>query len=288
MAEEQLLVQLYSPVLQERELLLKAEMDGLEEEQAVKKLRPQATVSPVWESSLEEQYQLASRRVRQQENHLNDVRFLRKQGAATRAELREAEAVYQSALLTLAPAKREYLEYKARLQQPPREPALSVDLGYEQRFKLLQTKQEVTGQQIARLEQRAPYTGRVLEIVASEGQAVSPGTPLMILGRTERPSVQCYLDPGYAKYAKKGSEAGITFPDGSVEKVIVREDARLVSRLPVDLAAPTGTRKLLLLVSLEFTEEEHIAAENRVDGLPVTVSFRDWHQNSFVKQLHML
>lgn len=270
--DKQPLVQLYSPVLQEKDLILKTEIVGLEKDQLAKEDKKQTTVLPTWENYLEEQYQLALQRVKYQEKHLNDVQFLKKQGAATQAELREAEAAYQSALLALSPSKRDYFEYKARLRQLLQEPAAPVDIEYQQRLKLLQVKQDAIEDQIARLEQRAPYAGRILEIVAVEGQSVNPGSLLMVLGRMEKPSVQCYLDPKYAKYAKKGSQAKITFPDGSVEKVVVRQDARLVKRLPADLAAPIGTRDLLLLVFLEF--QEQIPVEKRVDGLPVTVSFK--------------
>ncbi len=271
--DKQPLVQLYSPVLEEQTLILKTEINSLEKEQAVKKVEPQTTVSPTWENYMEEQYQLALQLVKYQENHLNDVSLLKEQGAATLAELRAAEAAYQSALLALSPVKRDYFEYKARLQQPLQEPVEPpVDAAQQRRLTLLQTKQEAVDDQIDRLEQRAPYAGTILEIVAVEGQSVSPGILLMVLGRTEKPSVQCYLDPKYGKYAKKGKLARITFPDGSVKKVVVRQDAKLVKRLPADLAAPIGTRDLLLLVFLEFMEQ--IPVENRVDGLPVTVRFR--------------
>ncbi len=270
--DKQPLVQLYSPVLQEKDLILKTEIVGLEKDQLAKEDKKQTTVLPTWENYLEEQYQLALQRVKYQEKHLNDVQFLKKQGAATHAELREAEAAYQSALLALSPSKRDYFEYKARRQLLQEPAAAPEDMEYQQRLKLLQVKQDAIEDQIARLEQRAPYAGRILEIVAVEGQSVNPGSLLMVLGRMEKPSVQCYLDPKYAKYAKKGSPAKITFPDGSVEKVVVRQDAKLVKRLPADLAAPIGTRDLLLLVFLEF--QEQIPVEKRVDGLPVTVSFK--------------
>ena len=63
----------------------------------------------------------------------------------------------------------------------------------------------------------------------------------------------------------------VKFADGTKLAAKVREDAKLVRRLPADLAAPIGTRDLLLLVQIEFIDA--VPAHNTADGLPVMVRF---------------
>ncbi|PIE59190.1 MAG: hypothetical protein CSA32_05275 [Desulfobulbus propionicus] len=279
-ADGEPLVQLEDPILQERALILEATVNSLQKETA-------GSVGP-WSfpqsddglKYLEEQYQLARKIAAYQEKYLNDVRFLKKQGAATIAELRQAESARHSAFLAKSRAERDYLNSRKLQTTTSTEGAERTTSNRHHRLQQLQAEQNAVKNQIARLNQRAPHAGRILEIVAAEGQSVSPGTLLMVLGRTEKPSVLCYLAPKYAQYAKKGRRAQITFPDGSSEKVVVQQDATLVKRLPADLATPIGTRDLLLQVPLRFTEP--IPAENRVDGLPVTVRFKSKRNDSLL------
>ncbi len=274
------LVQLESPLLQERAMILEATMAGLHEETAGV-LKPRGVSRGEDELQyLQEQYQLAQEMAASQENYLNDIRFLRKQGAATIAELKQAESAHHSALLVKSRAEQGYLNYKAGLATTSEGAAEPAYPDRQQHLQRLQAERDAIENQIARLKQRAPYAGRILEIVVAEGESVTPGTLLMVLGRTEKPGVLCYLAPKYAQYATKGNQAQVTFPDGSVQQVIVQQDAALVKRLPADLVKPIGTRELLLQVPLEFTEQ--VPVEKRIDGLPVTVRFQSKHGSSLL------
>ncbi|PIE57273.1 MAG: hypothetical protein CSA33_09275 [Desulfobulbus propionicus] len=274
------LVQLESPVLQERAMILDATVEGLHEETAGDLKAKGVSRAEDELQYLQEQYQLAQEMAASQEKYLNDIRFLKKQSAATIAELKQAESALHSALLAKSRAEQGYLNYKARLTTNSEGVAEPADLDRQQHLQRLQAERDAIENQITRLKQRAPHAGRILEIVVTEGQSVTPGTLLMVLGRTEKPGVLCYLAPKYAQYATKGNQAQITFPDGSVQQVIVQQDATLVKRLPADLAAPIGTRELLLQVPLEFTEQ--VPVEKRIDGLPVTVRFQSKHGSSLL------
>jgi len=122
-----------------------------------------------------------------------------------------------------------------------------------------------------RLAQRTPNSGRVLDIMATEGSALAPGAPILLLGHTEKPYVVAYLNPKYARYARQGQTAQVGLPDGSSLPAEVRTDAALTKRLPADLSSPVGSRDIMLLVMLEL--KAPLPDIQWVDGLPVSVRF---------------
>ena len=205
-----------------------------------------------------------------QQNHLDTVRFLRQQDAATIAELKQAEAAYHSALITLSQAENAYAQLEAHLTRLHQQPRETKDPNTP-RIRRIEAELESLDAQLKRLEQRAPYAGRIIDVFAITGQSVGPGTPLMLLGRTDKPGVTAYLDPKYSKYSRKGRLASVKFPEGSRLAAIVKEDAKLVRRLPADIAAPIGSRDLMLLVQMEFSDA--VAPHNAAEGLPVMVRF---------------
>ncbi len=226
------------------------------------------------------QQRLAEEMLTYQKNHLDKVSFLQSQGAAPIAELRQAETGYNSALYTVASAKQGVKELQLRIaleKEKEHEAAKNLEKGKDD-LPLSPKIQKLNAELIAiadrkkRLIQKAPSSGRILEHLAKEGQAVAPGAPLMLLARQDQPSIICYLQPKYSRYAKAGRRASVRFADGNAVQAEVVEDAKLVKRLPADLAAPIGTRDLLLLV--ELVPLENLSADLRVDGLPVMVRFQ--------------
>ncbi|MGB5984827.1 MAG: hypothetical protein WBG37_05930 [Desulfobacterales bacterium] len=269
----QVLVVLSDPALMERQIVLQSEYDGL--------LASRVETVPALEGIsldqekpfLQEQYQLAMQMVTYQQGHLDKVRFLREQGSATIAELKQAEAAYHSAMYTLSRAENELVSYEARLNQRYQRPSLPEP--DTPRVRRIEAELNALDAQLQRLDQRAPYAGRILDILAIEGQSVAPGAPFMVLGRTDKPGVIAYLDPKYTQYSREGRAVRIKFPDGTRLAAVVQEDAKLVRRLPADLAAPIGTRDLLLLVKIEFIDT--VPAPNIAEGLPVMVRFEiEW------------
>jgi hypothetical protein len=60
-----------------------------------------------------------------------------------------------------------------------------------------------------------------------EGESVSTGSSLLLLGRSDKPSVIAYLPPKYGKYARKGQKAVVKLP-------------KLFPRLRSEKVAPAG------------------------------------------------
>ncbi|PID76429.1 MAG: hypothetical protein CSB24_06695 [Deltaproteobacteria bacterium] len=282
MAEGEVIARLGNKQLEGRRLVVERELAALKKqysckiadqknEQEQERLRQKEYQQEL--TRAEKQQRLARQMLGYQKAHLDKVIFLQSQGAATIAELRQAEAGYDAALYRADNAENAVNQKKVKIELE------------QKKLELMQQKKQIfpaidkaeaelaaIGRQQQGLVQKAPYRGRVLEHIIKEGQAVSPGTPLMLIARRDNPVIVCYLKPKYAGYAKAGHYARVSFADGKNIKARVVSDARLVKRLPADLATPMGMRNLLMLVSL--TPLEPLADDLRVDGLPVTVRFR--------------
>ncbi len=204
------------------------------------------------------------------ENYLKQVSFLFDQGAATVAELDLARERRNRARMAYDQAR-----FELERQQATAGDATDVRDGATDRARsLIQAHIEALEGEQARLAQVLPYDGRVLDIFAVEGQTLSSGTPILLLGRTDKPFVVAYLPPKYARFAVRGQHATVKLPDGTTLAATVRDNANLTKRLPADLSSPIGARDLMLLVNLD--PDTPLSDIHWVDGMPVSVRF-EWH-----------
>ena len=216
---------------------------------------------------LKNQVDLALRVLASQRDYYRTMTFLFEQGAVTLAELStarerrdKAESEYHNALY-----ERQYYEDEFQRQT-------SVVRPEEYKEKIRLTAQLKTiEERLSRMPQTTPYAGRVLEVLAVQGEALAPGSPIATIGRSEKPYVVAYLNPKYAKYARQGRTAQVKLPDGRKIKARVRENPQLTQRLPAHLISPIGSRSNMLLVKLELLLP--LPPIHWVDGLPVDVRF---------------
>jgi len=253
------MVKLGSPALDGREHVLQVELNHLGSS-----LPPSGLQT---ESLLRNRVELAKKNVAYHKEKLGKVRFLFDQGAATIAELNQTEAGYDRAQFTLNQAQR---ELSAQLEKTRRD-QLQPEVQYSNRRQLILAELETITEQRKRLQQQAPFLGRILDIFIQEGQTLSPGSPILLMGRMDSPYIVAYLDPKYAKYALSGYKATIKLPAGKTLRAQVKENSTLTRRLPADLSSPIGDRDLMILVKLDFLAP--LSRAESIDGLPVTVRF---------------
>lgn len=255
-----LVARLFDPHLESRKTLLQSELEGL-----VQVSSPTGTAR---RRMLRRRLELASRILESQNQYLSKVAFLVDQGAATVAELNLARERSNRAQMDYDQAWYENQRFKeGRSASPPGNEGAEVEAARRR----IKAEIKALGREQALLEQLAPFNGRVLDVFAAQGQSLSPGTPILLLGRSDRPSIVAYLAPKYARYAQNGRTATVTLPDGQKLMAKVRENANLTKRLPADLSSPIGSRDLMLLVNLELTTP--LPDIQWVDGLPVSVRF---------------
>jgi multidrug resistance efflux pump len=255
----QLLAALSSAELEQREMLLRAEFAARQPA-----LAQAAGVAVLQE--LRKTVQLAQKVADYQAGHLQNVRFLFDQGAATVADLNLAQAQLHQAEISLNQARGAWAARQledTRLQTPERE--------NETRIKLIQAELAAVAAQQARLSNISPVRGIVLEVLAQPGQSVAQGDPLLVLGNLDAVSFTAYLEPKYIGYAHAGQAATVQFDDGRRFAAVVREKPEMTSRIPAAITPSIGGREYMLLLTLDPIEP--LPPGDLVDNLPVRVRF---------------
>jgi len=253
------LVDLGSPALDEKERVLKAELD-----------HPDPSLPPLglrMENLLRNRVKLAKKNAAYQKKKLGEVRFLFDQGAATIAEVNQAEAMYDQARFTLNQSRSELTAQQEKIEKEKKQP----EAKQASRRQQIQAELETIRDQRKRLQQRAPFPGRILDIYIQENQTLSQGASILLMGRIDHPYIIAYLDPKYTKYAIGGNQCTVKLPNGKSFRAQVRKSPTLTRRLPSDLSSPLGDRELKILVKLDFLSP--ISSTESIDGLPVTVHF---------------
>ena len=254
------MVRLYNPDLASQMTLRRAELGALQP------ARSMAGASQV--DLLKRRIDLAEENLAVAADYLRSVQFLFDQGAATIAELNLARERRNRTKIEYDQAWFDY----GRLSNASAKSAGLTDGAPETLRLRVEAQIEALARDQERLVQTAPYAGRVLDIFAKEGESLSNGAPILLLGRAQKPYVEAYLLPKYAGYAQKGARAVVKLSDGTRLSAIVREDASLARRLPSDLSSPIGSRDMMLMVKLDLVDP--LPDIQWVHGLPVSVRFR--------------
>lgn len=217
--------------------------------------------TPTQRSLATHRLDLAEDELRFHQQRQDAIERLFQQGAATRAELNNADAAVRRAQLTVT----EVREAIAAMDRTPLGAADSVD------YARLRARAAELDSRREQLLQRAPTTGRVLDIFAQPNEVLAPGDPMLLIGEPKGPYITVYIDPKYSKYAELGQRATIKFPNGAKVGAQVVELPEVTQRLPAEFVGPLGLRRMKVLARLEA--DEPLSVGNRVDGLPVTVRF---------------
>lgn len=211
---------------------------------------------------LAERYDLAEREYHYHQRALEKIEYLFDRGAATVAEVNNAQSTVRRAEITLVEAR----EAMASASLPPAlspRAAASLDTA---RANLL-AKQA----RLADLVQVAPQEGRVLDSFVQENQFVDMGDTMLLLGALSTVKATAYIDPKDARYAEIGQEAEVQFPSGKRMNATITELPELTQRLPAEFVGPLGLRRLKILARLEF--DSPLPEGSKVDGLPLTIHF---------------
>jgi multidrug resistance efflux pump len=265
--DQQVLMELEDQELEGALIRARAELIALQRSEILQRRQTSPAPTPVIEneSSLREELALAERVLRFNEARRAATQSLLRDGAATMAELREAEAGVNQATAAVLQVKRQ-LEKKTIFTRPAEtQPLMSAaaqrildDIAQ------LEAKRE-------KLQVRAGQAGRVLDVFATSGEFVSAGTPLMLVGRTVNPQVVAYVPPEIATRLAVGARATIRFPDGFRAQALVAETPLVTRRMPADLVNQFGVRPMTVVLHLE---SRSVWPKNRrIHGLPVSIRF---------------
>ena len=251
---------LHSPDLTAQRLQVEAELSSLN-------MNPQLH-SNAKEKLLNNRINLTRQVLASQNEYFRTMTFLVEQGAATLAEVTAARKERDKAQsdYDYAVYERQYYE-----EEKQREASMIDPVQNKERNRL-EAQLKTIEDRLSRLPQTSPHDVRILDILAAPGESLSPGSPIAMVGRSDKPYVVAYLNPKYAKYARKGRSAQVTLPDGRKMNATVRENSQLTQRLPAHLISPIGSRNMMLMVELDLSTP--LPPIQWVDGLPVDVRFK--------------
>jgi multidrug resistance efflux pump len=211
------------------------------------------------QQSAAEELRVRERLLRYQQDRRATIASLVREGAATVAELSAVEVAAAEAELGL-------MQTRAAAARATGVNTAEVD------HDLLESEQRS-------MTLRSPYGGRILDILAKQGEYVSPGEPLIVLARIDNPRVVAYASPKFAIRLKVGMTATIRFPDRTRTLARIAEPPTLTQRMPADLVDQFGLRPMTVVLTL--LPSENLSDSQRVQGLPVSVRFHyDWESSA--------
>ncbi|HPF26161.1 MAG TPA: HlyD family efflux transporter periplasmic adaptor subunit [Steroidobacteraceae bacterium] len=216
-----------------------------------------ATGSQSATATLREELALRDRMLRLARERRDSLARLVSDGAATRAELREAEYALDNAAAAELQVRRSITELTrpaAGTAARARNTALDATIN------------------------RAPFAGKVLDVFVSQGEIVRAGDPLALIGRSTSPKVVAYVPPDFATRIESGTPATIFFADGTQALASVTEPARITRRMPADLVDSFGMRPMMVV--LKLATDSPWPKTQAIHGMPVRIRFHyQWERS---------
>ncbi|PIF29014.1 multidrug resistance efflux pump [Acidovorax sp. 56] len=215
----------------------------------------------------EETQRLTLQQLALQQEKLKALQALRTEGAATRNEVDNAQAVVlqtqaeasraraaasesrsllaQAGAATLLPAPTTATPSRSDKTQPTRTPTL-----------------------------KAPFDAIVVRQLVRSGEHVEAGADVAVVqGTTKSPLVHAYLPPGQARYAQPGRLATLHFMDGRSLRAEVLDVVAEAERTPAERVSPLTPRMPSIVVRLK--PQADLPPGYRIHYLPLDVRF-DW------------
>jgi biotin carboxyl carrier protein len=203
---------------------------------------------------------LKARTLRLAQERRDSLASLVADGAATRAELREAEIALNQAAEAFVSVQR---------AGPPRRGAAAISATY--------LRERSGGGPVT--VNAAPFAGQVLDVFVTPGEVIRAGDPLVLLGRNQDPKVIAYVSPTFATRVAPGTAATILFADGTRAVASVSQRARVTRRMPADLVDNFGMRPMMVVLKLATSDAW--PASQTIHGMPVGIRFHyDWEKSA--------
>ena len=121
---------------------------------------------------------------------------------------------------------------------------------------------------------KAPFAGQVLRPLVYQGQWVAPDTGIVTLLSSRRPWIEAFLSPKDIRYARPGTPATIIFSDGWRIPAVVSSVSAEAGRLPPQYSEFFQARGNTLQVQLRLTKA--LRVQDMIRDMPLKVQFRFW------------
>lgn len=257
------LINLASPTLDEKTEQLNNELAALKQ--------AKDSSSAVLLHALEDQVELTEIQFEEKLERLQAMDVLFQQGAATVTEVRDASDQKVDAESSVNQAR---VDLAAEIRRTLSQDATQLNSSIHRVKAALQ----MLDFQRDQLPQKSPRSGTVLEVITKEGEFVSKGTMLLILGSRQDPAVIAYIDSKEAYRIQPGDKATVKLTDGTSLIATVETGPSLAKEFPKGLERQFGFLPMSVILSLPVGR--NWAVDHLIYGSPVQVRFHfDWETN---------
>ncbi|VVO20480.1 hypothetical protein PS726_04174 [Pseudomonas fluorescens] len=209
--------------------------------------------------------QMLRAKVGRAEQRVQQLDSLVQQGAATRGEVLAAQTERDG-------FRADLLAFERREQLAHQSPQ-----GFDREVIQQNAEQQWLKTRLSALSVTAPQSGRIAEVLVTQGENVGPGTLLMRLERVADPLLWIYLEPLNINYAQIGQPLKVHMPDGAWLDAHVVQAVDSAARTPTALRGPFAANEMGLQVAARF--DQPLPARWRIDQLPLSVNFPfDWQR----------
>ena len=228
---------------------------------------------------LQKQLNLAGRMLDERRTHYQTMTELYAAGAATSAEVAAARAQVIEAEANVHRAEAD-LALEQQRAIPKR------DGSYENAVARVRTELDLIDYRVAQLAHKSDSDGRVIDIFVGNGEYVSEGTRLMLVGRLHEPLIVVYLEPKHAAAIAPNTSATVRFPDNTRITAQVTDDPTLTKRMPAELVNTFGQRPMTVMLKLK--PDQPLPPGKRIDGLPLSVRFHYGWEASLANRVNKI
>ncbi len=198
--------------------------------------------SPSDQRSAEDALELAEKVLVMRRSQLDEVRRLYTMGAATEADLANAQSLWLAALSQVHLAE-QTLENHTQLP-----PAKATNIII-----------------------KSPFSGIVASQIIHPGVWVTAGSSLLTVTDEKRIWIRAYLNPQDARYAKVGTHAVLEFGDKTRVKAKVTSIGQEAFKTPKGRISPLSTPSESIILTLQPLT--NFPSEYKIYNLPLTVLF---------------
>jgi len=216
-------------------------------------------------AAIRSQLRVTQRKKDRRKIEKKEVQALLDLGAATHAEVQNAQMRYDSAVQNNLSMQRELIKAQNQLLKQ------NYNLDSARQMIDITQKEFQLERELKQLNQQSPSSGKILDILVSEGEFVSLGTPLVVVSKNDDIKVTVFLNPKYIAYAKKDSHVVITLPNGVAIQGIVTLTPGVTKKLPRELATSLIGPQTAIVLGVEL--EGNVPPELAIENLPVKVNF---------------
>ncbi len=191
--------------------------------------------------------------------HLNQLKLLVSEGAATAAELRFARSQY---IQSEEDVSRAVIDYALSVEKHTPGATESTELQLKKKLKNIEKIR-------SQVDFKTPVSGVLSEMFIVESQHIDAGAKLAEIMVPGDYSIKAYISPSDINHVKKGKKVQLRMPDNTFINGYITSNPEMTATVPPELADTFSQPKKALEVTIMPLSS--LSPKYQIDKLPLTV-----------------